>query len=88
MGSHLGPIVDPNTANFMGDPWIRQCFNPSANETFLPAKIDCGKLKSIDRSPQGQNGILYEMEAWYLSGAKDRYLSPGCLKLFSFSITH
>jgi hypothetical protein len=24
----------------------------------------------------------------YLSGAQDLYLSPGCLKLFSFSIMH
>ena len=35
---HLRPIWNPDTADLIGDPWIRQGLNPSVDETLLPKR--------------------------------------------------
>ena len=43
--THLRPVVDPDAANFMCDPWIRQRFNPSADKPLLSAKREQKTIK-------------------------------------------
>ena len=52
IGVHLRPIWNPDTADLIGDPWIRQGLNPSVDETLLPKRKI--KIRNITNFIKGE----------------------------------
>lgn len=70
----------------MGNAWIWQSIDKTLDESFLPGSTT--KYTIVTNLVFLEYILNQVKESTYLSGAKDLYLSPGCLKLFSFSIMH
>lgn len=91
----LRPVWDPNAAYFISDTRIRQGLHPPTNKPFLPVIEKTSISNTVEEMRFRTNEcklsnriVLTYVNHVYLSGVNERYLSPGCLKLFSFWMIH
>lgn len=72
----------------MSNPWVGQGLNPTLNKSLFPGREFIYKFKGEQKKKNKKKTVKLYDNLVYLSGEKERYLSPGCLKLFSFGMTH